>query len=153
MYYVFCVLFVSQDINRRTSVPMMQDIFYNVKESNLIVNNNYRNRNVNNLDNVNNVENNENDVNVDNLGNVDIDDNKNNGNINDEVRMALPRVLFCELALDILGKDSTTGQLEGSFSGVRVVHTKFRNKLGKERLRKLLYIWFNKRRLSHAGLI
>ena len=73
----------------------------------------------------------------------------NNNNINN---MQLARVLFCELVLDIIDNDSSNGQLEGSFSGVTVLHTQFRNRLSKKRQAKLLYIWWNKRRLKSDGL-
>ena len=102
----------------------MANIFYNVKEKN--IDTQRRKRNMNN--------------------------NNNNDNDN-EARKPLATVLFCDLCLDILSKVSGTGQLESSFNSVRVVHTKYRNKLAKQRLKKLLYIWWNKRRLKAAGLI
>ena len=115
------------DISRRTTLHDIENIFYNVKEKHLVRQNN-RNRNNNN-------------------------NNHDNNNRNGENVDSLAVVLFCELALDILSKVSNTGQLESSFSGVRVVHTKNRNKLAKQRLKKLLYIWWNRRRLKASGII
>ena len=54
---------------------------------------------------------------------------------------------FCKVAIDILSKPPGTGQLESTFNGLKFIHTQFRNRLGKEKLAMLLYIWWNGKKL------
>ena len=55
--------------------------------------------------------------------------------------------IFCDAALDTLKKNAGIGENEGTFNGLKFIHNKFRNRLGKTKLKKLLYIWWNDRKL------
>ena len=75
-----------------------------------------------------------------------------NGNARD-AELGVARRLFCLLAIDILENLSSISLLESTFNGVKLIHTTHRNKLGKEKVGKLIKIWFNRRRLRSNGLL
>jgi hypothetical protein len=60
--------------------------------------------------------------------------------------------IFCSLALDILSKPPSTAQLESTFNGLKYIHTAFRSRLTKQRLKKLLYFWLNGRYVNNVKL-
>ena len=55
--------------------------------------------------------------------------------------------MFCDGCIDILRKNGGIGENEATFNGLKFIQNKFRNRLGKEKLKKLLYIWWNDRKL------
>ena len=63
------------------------------------------------------------------------------------------RVIFCEIAIDVLDNLSSISPLESTFNGLKLIHTTFKNRLAKKRLAKLLKTWFNRRRLKKSGVI
>jgi len=56
--------------------------------------------------------------------------------------------VLAELALRILSFPQSCASLERSFSPVRVIHTCRRNKLKRDKLSQLVYIYFNHRSLA-----
>ena len=77
---------------------------------------------------------------------------RGSGNARD-AELGEPRRLFCLVSIDILENLSSILQLESTFNGVKLIHTTHRNKLGKEKVGKLIKIWFNRRRLRANGLL
>ena len=74
------------------------------------------------------------------------------GNVRD-AELGDARRLFCLLSIDILENLSSISLLESTFNGVQLIHTTHRNKLGKEKVGKLIKVWFNRRRLRANGLL
>jgi len=56
------------------------------------------------------------------------------------------------IALEIIGFPQTCASVERSFSVVRRIHTWQRNRLDREKLAKLVYIYFNERALKKEGI-
>lgn len=52
------------------------------------------------------------------------------------------------IALRILGFPQSSASVERSFSAVRQIHTLHRNRLGRKKLAKLVYLFFNERSLK-----
>ena len=74
------------------------------------------------------------------------------GNVRD-ADLGDARRLLCLVSIDILDNLSSISQLESTFNGMKLIHTTHRNKLGKEKVGKLIKVWFNRRRLRLNGLL
>ena len=61
--------------------------------------------------------------------------------------------LFARLCLDILRKPGGNAGIERMFNPVRVIHTWTRNKMGKEILDDIIYIYVNYRCLKKLGVL
>lgn len=55
---------------------------------------------------------------------------------------------FARVALKILRFPQSSASVERSFSPIRIIHTRLRNRLGRDTLAKLVYVYYNVRALN-----